>query len=144
MILAAALGAFSAALLADRSSKRLASRSGGSRELAFGIALVHVVHRDSESGWRIIRRPGNRNGGLALAVAAAFAVSAGVSGHPSLALGLAFAIGGALSNHLESLHSGAVVDCFSLGGRLAFNVADLTIVAGVALALVGLLSLPGP
>lgn len=48
-----------------------------------------------------------------------------------LAMGLV--AGGALANGLDRLRLGGVVDWLVLGGRLAFNLADLAVVAGAVL-----------
>ncbi len=82
---------------------------------------------------------------LLLAAICAIALRSGFSSGWSL-LGLAFVVGGGLANWLDRLlHGGAVTDFVSFGvGPLRtglFNLADVSIVAGVALLL--LLSL-GP
>ncbi len=49
--------------------------------------------------------------------------------------GLVVALGGATSNLLDRVGRGAVVDFIALGWWPAFNLADVAIVAGVAVAL---------
>jgi signal peptidase II len=54
------------------------------------------------------------------------------------ALGLACALGGATSNLLDRLRRGGVVDFIALGFWPTFNIADVAIVGGLALAGVSL------
>ena len=62
--------------------------------------------------------------------------SAGSAAHgPAAAAGLVVALGGATGNLLDRLRRGAVVDFIALAWWPAFNLADVAIVAGVALAI---------
>ncbi|HEX8645480.1 MAG TPA: signal peptidase II [Thermoleophilaceae bacterium] len=55
--------------------------------------------------------------------------------HDLAGAGLAVALGGATGNLLDRLGRGAVIDFIALGWWPAFNLADVAIVAGVAVAL---------
>jgi signal peptidase II len=59
---------------------------------------------------------------------------AGSPSHGIAGAGLLLALGGATSNLLDRAGRGAVVDFISLGWWPAFNLADVAIVAGVAVA----------
>jgi signal peptidase II len=63
------------------------------------------------------------------------AAGAASSSHRLAAVGLVIALGGATSNLLDRVRRGAVIDFIAVGWWPAFNVADVAIVAGIAVAL---------
>ncbi|HEX8053521.1 MAG TPA: signal peptidase II [Thermoleophilaceae bacterium] len=62
------------------------------------------------------------------------ATGAGSPSHGLAGAGLVVALGGATSNLLDRAGRGAVIDFIALGWWPAFNLADVAIVAGVAVA----------
>ena len=59
--------------------------------------------------------------------------------HGLAAAGLFVALGGATSNLLDRAGRGAVVDFIALGWWPSFNLADVAIVSGIAVAIVSIL-----
>lgn len=71
------------------------------------------------------------------AIAALVAVPTGTSA--AVAAGIGLGIGGALSNLIDRLVRGGVVDFIAIGPWPSFNVADAGLVAGLGLVVLGLL-----
>lgn len=61
--------------------------------------------------------------------------SASSASHGLAAAGLVVALGGATGNLLDRVRRGAVIDFIDLGWWPAFNLADVAIVTGVAVAI---------
>lgn len=71
-------------------------------------------------------------GWLALAAGGALLFLGGGE-RPAHGIALGLVAGGAWANGLDRIRLGGVMDWLVLGGRLAFNVADLALLAGVVL-----------
>jgi signal peptidase II len=116
-----------AVLAVDRLSKELALRRHGGAHVVFTRRplLAHGVSLRSE---------------VALWLAAAACAVGALLFAPALqhnifvAAGVAAALAGALGNLADRLIHGAVVDFVSLGRWPAFNLADVAIVGGAAMA----------
>lgn len=126
-------------LLLDQSSKNMARRYLGNRCLAWGpvLRLTCVRHLEETYKRRVPRVL------LVLVWVAAFvsAVTLYRSGGwfqaPLALVGLGLAFGGATGNLLDILRLRCVVDFIDLRWWPIFNLADLAIVAGLALAFLG-------
>jgi signal peptidase II len=123
-------------LLLDQWSKRLVARSLPDRPVAWGSVLTirHVVHRKAA-----YQRHGARAVLVVTWIAALLAAivlhRSGEWFHGQAALvGLGLALGGGAGNLLDVLRHRHVVDFIDLGWWPVFNVADVGIVAGLALA----------
>lgn len=75
-------------------------------------------------------------------ITCALVLYGGLHRNAVLLAAVSVAAGGALSNYLSRRGAAGVVNCFSFHKRLAFNPADVAIVAGASIATVtALLSL---
>jgi lipoprotein signal peptidase len=125
----------SAFLLVDQWSKRLALRSAGTVRLQGPLArLASVI-----SAKRIEKRWGGAQ--MLIGIWCAALVSAVVLVHlgawfqsHAAQLGLAAAFGGAAGNLVDMVRGGSVVDFIDLRVWPSFNLADVAIVGGLALA----------
>jgi signal peptidase II len=124
--------------LIDQSAKLIVLRSlvgaGGVAESRHGFLQLVINQRP------LFARAGT---GLALValwvlaagcVVAALAVDGRLGSHALVGVGFAVGLGGAAGNLCDRLTRGAVVDFVSIGRWPAFNLADVAIVAGVAVA----------
>ncbi len=128
----AAAGGLVAAVALDGVVKRWAARSLPEKRLAPGVAVALVLN-PAETAARVSRVLALAGGATAVGVAAA-------GGRATVAVSLALALGGAVANELDRVRRGAVLDCFSFAGRLAFNPADVAITVGIAGALAALIA----
>jgi signal peptidase II len=128
-----------AIVLADRVTKQIAVRRlapGGGRG---GVLRLVANERP------LLARGTSRRTLVALWIAAICCAVASLASSPALranqlvSLGIAVALAGASSNLRDRLARGAVVDFIAIGWWPVFNLADLAIVAGAAVAAVSLL-----
>lgn len=117
----------------DLTLKRLAFRCFGMRPLGplAGLRLRCVVNQK--------RRTPARREVVLLAILAIWlcglVVLVPALQHPIVPIALGAALGGSLGNVLDHLSRGGVLDYIDLGWWPVFNLADVAIVVGVALAL---------
>jgi signal peptidase II len=126
-------------LVADRATKEIALRRLGVGRHAHGLVCVMFTRRPL-----LARDTSMRALVIAWVAAVACAIGALVYA-PALqqnvfvAAGIAAALAGAAGNVADRLIHGAVVDFVALGRWPVFNLADVAIVAGVAVAGVSLI-----
>jgi signal peptidase II len=127
-----------AVVILDRSSKAIIAHRvarGESLRLVGGLRLRHV-----SNGRALLVRVRSRMalaawGGL---VAAVLVLMAAVPVQETmLRVGLGTAVGGATGNLLDAVRRGAIVDFIDVGFWPVFNLADLAIVVGITIALLG-------
>jgi signal peptidase II len=131
------LGVMVSVVLMDRTTKALAQRRLSPLAAAPPTA-AGLLELRSNGGWWWSRRPPAAPFLVALWILAlGCAASVVAFSGPSLAsIALGAAVAGASSNLWDRLGRGAVTDFIALGRWPSFNLADVAIVAGVALALV--------
>lgn len=125
-------------MLVDRTAKLVALRSLGGAAGAVGErrGLLQLVTNERPLfAWAGSGRVLVALWALAVACAVpALVADGGLGSHAPGGMGLAVALGGAASNLRDRLTRGAVVDFIKIGWWPAFNLADVAIVAGVAVA----------
>jgi signal peptidase II len=135
---AAALGVATLVVVADQALKWLVRSSEADLPVEFGGGFaVRLVFNSGVSFGRL-----TDSGDLVLAAVAALAVIvllALVFGPPRYRLGLGLLLGGALGNLIDRIRFGAVIDFVDVPWWPTFNLADVAIVAGVALVLLQVL-----
>ena len=126
-----------AIVLVDQTAKVLAIRFLSPTRPAAGAIGLSL---EANSGWWLAGSPTTpvlvALWGVALGCTAlALAVGPDSDSERLMAAGLVVALAGAASNVCDRLRRGAVVDFIAVGRWPTFNLADVAIVAGVALAL---------
>lgn len=133
MLAAVASAVFAADVASKAAARRLPARGVGHPSLG----LRHLVNRRGS----LLGLP--TTGALALlAVVAAMVllVAARSNAGPAVAAGLGLALGGAAGNVVDRARRGGVVDFVVVGRWPPFNLADVTLVAGVFLTSVGVIA----
>jgi len=123
-------------LLADQWSKRTVLTHAADRVVAVGPLLKirfvpHWHNLDAVAGSRAALLV---TWGLALVSAVILYLFGSWFQGPAALFGLGLAFGGAASNLLDILWRGYVVDFIDLGWWPVFNLADMAIIAGLAMA----------
>lgn len=135
MSLACGIGIF----LADQWSKRAIQAASGNRNLRWGtlVRFHFVAHRKDTFDQTFARSVMIWTWILALGCSALLHWTGHWFQSATSQAGLGLAIGGAASNLLDILQRRYVVDFIDLGWWPIFNLADVAIVCGLALALLG-------
>jgi signal peptidase II len=129
-------------LLLDQATKRIVRGTMDMRDsidLVPGLDLTRVTN----SGIAFGLFPGRATLVSVLTVLALCAIAVALAGlvsrNPLVAAGAGMLVGGSLGNLIDRLMHGAVTDFIDPARWPAFNVADIGIVMGAALIIVGLL-----
>lgn len=137
--MAFALAAAALILLVDQLTKDLMLRRDGAIQFRAGRAARGAVVT-AQPG--VVALPARVAAPLWIGIAsAAIAGLVALPGAapPAAALGIGLGIGGALSNLVDRLRRGGVVDFIAIGRWPPFNVADAGLVAGLGLVAIAVL-----
>lgn len=131
-----------AVLVADQITKEIIRATlvrGERREIAPGFSISHVTNEGIAFGLF----PGRQAAVAVLTVIALSAIAVALAGlvarNATVAAGAGLLVGGSIGNLIDRLAHGAVTDFIDPARWPAFNIADIGIVTGAALIVLGLL-----